>query len=97
MQHTPAPWRLWKAHTPEKPDEYPLPGEGDRRLVGADDICLGVLFGGFSTLPELERNHALIVAAPDMLAVLKVVHASGLSADLEPAVRAAIAKAELKE
>jgi len=100
--YTSAPWRLWTAHTPENPDEYPPPGEGDRRIVGADNICIGVLFGGFSSLPELEHNHALIAAAPDLLTELKdildwaLVEKAPLRAQEIAHIRTAIAKAEGK-
>lgn len=41
QKHTPEPMRLWR---PEN-DEYPEPHPTDARLVGADGLCYGVLFG----------------------------------------------------
>lgn len=64
-------WRLWAAHTVEKPDEYPLPHAGDRRLLDERNICLGILFGGYPTLPQLETAHEMIVAAPEVTEALR--------------------------
>lgn len=58
-RHTPGPLRLWQSEN----DSYPEPHNGDRRLLGADRICLGILFGGYETLPQLEHSQRLLAAS----------------------------------
>jgi hypothetical protein len=61
-QHTPGPWTHQADST--------FSTLGDRRLVGANLISPGIVFGGLG--PETDANARLIAAAPELLAALKL-------------------------
>ncbi len=62
-EHTPTPWRTWDVIAANGSDEYPEASKGDLRIVGSDNICVGIIFGGNSSLPEADKNAAFIVDA----------------------------------
>jgi hypothetical protein len=62
---TKGPFQLWK---PQHPDKYPEPHAGDSRLLDANNICIGILFGGYATLPQLEPTQEFLAAcSPDVV------------------------------
>lgn len=71
MNPTPTPWREWNVMAERGEDEYPTAHLGDIRLVGANDLCVGVLFGGHASLPECDCNAAFIVDAVNNHELLK--------------------------
>jgi hypothetical protein len=76
-EHTPTPWRGWDCLKEFGKDEYPEPHPGDIRIVGDNNVCIGVVFGGYASLPEADANSAYIVKAcnafPKLIAVLENV------------------------
>lgn len=61
--HTPTPWAEWDVMSTEGKDEYPTAQNGDIRLIGQDKICMGIIFGGYKSLPDLDGNAAFIIRA----------------------------------
>jgi len=62
-EYSPAPWRTWDCISERGSDEYPEARKGDVRLVASNDLCLGVIWAGHQSMPELEHNAALIIRA----------------------------------
>jgi len=80
--HTPAPWTVQKGAYGAVwagPAQLPHPGRDSMRLE--------------ERMAERAADAALIAAAPDMLAALKVLEVYAMGGDLR-LIRAAIAKAE---
>lgn len=60
--HTTGPFHLIQHET----DEYPTHCKADARIIGADGLCYGILFGGEDSYPDVEKlrmAHAFIVRA----------------------------------
>lgn len=102
-KHTPTPWREWNVIREEGADEYPAPYAGDLRIVGRNNICVGIIFGGVAGLPECEGNAALIVKAVNnhqalvdalrAIDALAVAHTIGAIGRAQSIARAALAQA----
>ena len=98
--HTPGPFRLVHYEA----DEYPSHCKADARIIGADGLCYGILFGGDDSYPDvgkIRKAHTLIAAAPELLEALKNLlneadtdYIDDETRPMVEAARAAIAKAE---
>lgn len=103
LQHTSGPWEI----TSISQDTGNIGvGHRDLRIVIAEvtnaaslaDMLNASMARGGGELRQDDchtqfANARLIAAAPDLLSVLKLLHADGKCGDLEPSVRAIIAKA----